>query len=340
MEEIKIDIFGRVQGVRFRHFVKEKADELKINGYVRNREDGSVSVIAQGDRVSLQKLLSEVQEGPKLSKIAGVSYIWQNPWVKYNDFIIALDKGLIEDQKSSFFNLGRNLLNLGDKIPKHIAIIPDGNRRWAQQKGLNSSDGHKKAAQYENLSALLEETERLGVKYLTLWLFSTENWKRTKKEIDFLFSLVLKFSKEFGKEAKRKGIRFRHIGRKDRIPKKVLDIFEKLEKDTRKFDRMNLQVCLDYGGRDEIARAINKIIKSGVNEIKEEDLANYLDSADIPDPELIIRTSGEHRMSGFMPFQSAYSEFYFTDVKFPDFGPKELRKAVEEFARRKRNFGK
>ena len=135
-------------------------------------------------------------------------------------------------------------------------------------------------------------------------------------------------------------VRIRHIGRKDRLPKNVVQELVKVEEATKDFDNINIQICLDYGGRDEIVRAINKILKSGVQEINEDDLINYLDSVGIPDPDLIIRTSGEKRTSGFMPFQSGYSELYFSDVHFPDFTPKELRKAVEEFSMRRRNFGK
>jgi len=227
-----------------------------------------------------------------------------------------------------------------NKVPRHIVIIPDGNRRWAKEKGLQIFAGHEKSANYKNLILLLEEAEKLGIKYVTLWLFSTENWKRSKREIDFLFNLIPKNFKKFKEYAIENKIRFRHLGRRDRIPKKVMEEFIEFEEATKEFDGINMQACLDYGGRDEIIRAVNKILKSGVSEIGEDELESYLDSAEIPDPDLIIRTSGEKRTSGFMPFQSAYSELYFTDVYFPDFTPKELRKAVEEFVNRKRSFGK
>ncbi|MGV8142637.1 MAG: polyprenyl diphosphate synthase [Candidatus Pacearchaeota archaeon] len=339
MEEIRIEIFGRVQGIRFRHFVKDKADELKLSGYVSNKPDGSVLVIAQGERKILNDFLAIIQKGSLLSKIESLAYNWRKSSKHYDSFEIFVDKPFIADQTSSFTNLGRQLFNLGRQTPKHIAIIPDGNRRWAKQKGYDEIEGHRKAGSYENLKMLLDEARKLGVLYFTIWAFSTENWKRSKREVEELFKLITSILERIEGDLVKDKIRFRHIGRRDRLPKKLLEIIERLEEVTKEFSLFNLQICLDYGGRDEIVRAINKAIKSGTSEVLEEELANYLDSAGIPDPDLIIRTSGEYRMSGFMPFQSTYSEFYFTDVHFPDFGPLQLKEAVESFTKRKRRFG-
>ncbi len=339
MGEIKIEVFGRVQGVRFRHFVKEKADKLKLNGYVNNKSDGSVIIIAQGNRQDLENFLSDIQKGSLLSKVEGVSYYWRKISKIHTSFDILTDKPFIADQTLSFTNLGKKLLGIGKDIPKHIAIIPDGNRRWAKQKGLDELEGHKRAGSYENIKSLLNEAKKLGAVYFTLWVFSTENWKRSKREVDELFKIIIELLERIESDLVKDKIRFRHIGRRDRLPKKLIEIIERLEEITKDFSSFNLQICLDYGGRDEIVRAINKAIKSGTSEVLEEELANYLDSVGIPDPDLIIRTSGEYRMSGFMPFQSAYSEFYFTDVHFPDFGPAQLKEAVESFKNRKRRFG-
>ncbi len=339
MEEIKIDVFGRVQGVRFRQFVKDKALEFRLAGCVSNRQDGSVSIIAQGERKKLEEFLSIVQRGSILSKIEGISYHWRKVSVVYSSFEIVVDKPFIADQKSSFTNLGKQLLGIGKDTPRHIAVIPDGNRRWAKQKGLDELEGHKKAGAYENLKSLLDEARKLGVLYFTIWAFSTENWKRSKREVEELFKVITGLLEQIEGDLVRDKIRFRHIGRRDRLPEKLTLIIEHLEDATKEFNSFNLQICLDYGGRDEIVRAINKAIKSGTTEVLEEELANYLDSAGVPDPDLIIRTSGEYRMSGFMPFQSTYSEFYFTDVHFPDFGPAQLREAVDSFTKRKRRFG-
>jgi len=251
-----------------------------------------------------------------------------------------LDKGFIEDQAMSFTNLGRNLLDTQKAVPRHICIIPDGNRRWAKERKLNIIEGHKASSSEQFIMALVNEGRRLGVKYLTFWGFSTENWNRDKKEVDDVLNLVLKVIKKFRGKFIEDKVRFRHLGRKDRLPKSLVFEIEKLEKDTLEFNDYNVQLCLDYGGRDELTRAVNKMISNGVKEVSEQELERYLDTEGIPDPDLIIRTSGEKRTSGFMPFQSSYAELYFTDVKFPDFGPEELRKAVEEFSRRKRNFGK
>ncbi len=229
---------------------------------------------------------------------------------------------------------------MNKKIPVHLVIIPDGNRRWAKSKGLIASEGHRRAGSYEHMRALFDEVRKMGIKYLSFWGFSTENWKRDKKENEEIFKLVLKAVEEWRKDALENKIRFRHIGRKDRLPKDILDEIDKLEKETRNFSDFNVQICLDYGGRDELIRAVNKIIKFKVSEVSEEKFSEFLDTSGLPEPDLIIRTSGEKRMSGFMPFQSAYSEMYFCDVHFPDFDACELRKAIEDFSKRKRTFGK
>lgn len=339
MKSIKIEIVGRVQGVRFRQFVKEKADKLGLKGFVSNKKTGEVLIFAQGKKRDLDEFLKFVQKGPILSKVKGISYFWNNEKRDYEDFEIKVDKGFIKDQKSSFVNLGKNLLKVKNKVPRHVAIIPDGNRRWAKSKGLSKIEGYRKSATHKNFVSLLQEAKDSGIKYLTFWLFSTDNWKRDSKELKELFDLITNSMKKFGKELVSKKIRFRHLGRKDRLPKKLVEVLIDLENKTKEFKEFNLQFCLDYGGRDEIVRALNKVLKSGVQELNEDDFASFLDSHEIPDPDLIIRTSGEYRISGFMPFQSAHSEFYFTNLHFPDFGAKQLREAIEEFISRRRRFG-
>ncbi len=337
--EIKIEAYGRVQGVRFRQFVKETADFLSLKGYVNNLIDGSVLIVAQGEENVLRDFLIKIQKGSTLSKVEGMSYHFRNQKNYFKNFEISIDKNFISDQKSSFVNLGKKILGIGKNVPNHIAIIPDGNRRWAKQKGLDELEGHRVGGAYERIKSLIDESQKIGVKYFTIWVFSTENWKRSQREIDSLFEIIGNLLSKIEENLIQNKIKFRHIGRKDRLPKKLIDVVEHMEELTKDFDKFNFQLCLDYGGRDEIVRAVNKALKNRSTEIVEEDLINYLDSYGIPDPDLIIRTSGEYRMSGFMPFQSAYSEFYFTDVHFPDFGPAQLREAVDSFDKRKRRFG-
>lgn len=341
MLELKIEITGRVQGVGFRQFVKRQADALKLKGYVRNRSDGSVIVVAQDSRKVLEQFLTNVQRGPAFSKVESVSYRWNaKPTVTYREFVIVVGSGsFIRDQGASFLNLSKKLLNIGTTVPKHVAIIVDGNRRWARERGLNPTEGHRKSASFENGFAIMQEAKKAGVKYMTLWAFSTENWKRDPREISELFSIAHGLIKQYIKKLPQYKIRFRHIGRKDRLPANLLTEIAKLEHITKDFRDFNLQICLDYGGRDEMSRAINKMLAAGVKEVKEEDIKHYLDSSDIPDPDLIIRTSGEQRISGFMPFQATYAELYFTPVYFPDFGVEEFQQALSEFSRRKRRFG-
>lgn len=339
MKELKIDVFGRVQGVGFRQFVKKTADALGLSGSVQNLPDGRVSVVAQGSRSRLLEFLTRVQRGSFLSKVAGMTYLWRESSKGYSDFVIAIDRPFISDQKASFTNLGKKLLHMDRAVPRHIAIIPDGNRRWAKERKLDPWEGHRIAASKEHLLSLFRTCKKLGVNYLSLWVFSTENWSRNKREVDELFSIFSDMLKTFREEFLKEEIRFRHLGRKDRLPLDLRNALDALEAETAHFSEYHIQLCIDYGGRDEITRAINKMISSGVREVNEEDISRYLDTEGIPDPDLIIRTSGEQRISGFMPYQGTYAEFYFCPVHFPDFGEGQLRESVEEFARRKRNFG-
>lgn len=227
-----------------------------------------------------------------------------------------------------------------NNIPQHIAIIPDGNRRWAKSKGLKASYGHVEGGNYEHLKNLISESRKLGVKYLSLWAFSTENWSRPEKEREILFKLISNSIDKFKKDALKDKIKLRFIGRRERLPKEMISKLLRLEKETKDFNNFTIVLCLDYGGRDEILRVVNKIIKSRIKRVDEKKFSKLLDTSGIPDVDLIIRTAGEKRTSGFMPFQSIYSELYFAEPCFPDFNRKELKKAIKDFEKRKRNFGK
>lgn len=340
-KELNIEIYGRVQGVGFRTSLAAIAKKIGIKGFVRNKEDGGVELIAQGEKKELEKLLDWINGNHILSDITGMSYHWGNAVNVFNDFVIETENGFVLDKAKGFLNLGKKLLYYKkiENKPLHVAIIPDGNRRWAREKGLDATFGHYKSGILDNLLELFDEAKKLGIKYFSVWAFSTENWKREEKEIEAIFSLVLRNIDKLKTIAHKDKIRFRHIGRKDRMPKELSNALTQLENETEKYNDFNVQLCLDYGGRDEIIRAINKLIKKEIKCINEENIENVLDTAGIPEPDLIIRTSGEKRLSGFMPFQSVYSELYFCDKHFPDFKAEDLRKAVEEFNRRNRRFG-
>ena len=228
-----------------------------------------------------------------------------------------------------------------DKTPKHLVVIPDGNSRWAKEKGLAATAGHVKAGAYENLYPLLDECKNLGIEYVSLWGFSTDNWKRDKKEVNKILNVIEKGLDRMMREAEKEKYKVRHLGKKDRLPKKMSEKLSKIEESTKENKGVCILLCIDYGGRDEIVRAVNKIMKEAghLGDIKENTFSNYLDTKGVPDPELIIRTGGEKRLSGFMPFQSVYSEIYFIDKYFPDFIRDDLREAVEWFKERKRRFG-
>ncbi len=224
-------------------------------------------------------------------------------------------------------------------VPEHVVIIPDGNRRWAKKHGLESIEGHKKGL--EAAMDVVRGSRDLGVKILTLWGFSTENWNRPTKEVGYLMRMYTWFFRKHLKELRREGVHFNWIGRRDRVPQRLKTILEKVESDTAKNSQYILNICIDYGGHDEIVRAFKKILKKGVpiSKINEETLAKNLDTAGQRDPDLLIRTSGEMRTSGIMPWQTTYTELFFSKLFFPDFSLVELKRAINDYARRQRRYG-
>lgn len=229
----------------------------------------------------------------------------------------------------------------GTIVPDHVAIILDGNGRWARSRGLPVTEGHKAGA--EALKKLIRASRDFGIHTLTVWGWSTENWKRPPAEKRKIFSIVKQTIHETLQEAKEEGVRFNHIGRKDRLPKDLMKSIKKAEVELKNNKKHILNVALDYGGRDEILRAVKKIVKDGISEDKiDEDLfASYLDTANqpYPYPDLFIRTSGEQRTSGYLPWQMVYTEFYFEPDHLPDFSPEKLKAAIVDFSRRRRRFG-
>lgn len=225
------------------------------------------------------------------------------------------------------------------RLPRHIAIIMDGNGRWATKRGLPRNMGHK--AGFENIKKIVEYIYNLGIKFVTFFTFSTENWKRPKKEIEGIFDLVrnhLNKGDEVQKFVDNK-IRIVSMGDITKLPEDLYNKLIEVEDKTKDFDKLTLNLAINYGGRDEILRAVNQAISVGERLESEEDFAKYLYSNGLPDPDFIIRTSGEKRISNFMLYQMAYSEFYFTKTYWPSFGKKELEKAIIDFQGRKRRFG-
>ena len=262
-----------------------------------------------------------------------------------------------------------------DKIPNHIAIIPDGNRRWAKQHGLPTIEGHRRGA--IRFKELAKAARSYGIHTLTAWGFSTENWGRDPSEVSYLMDLFIWLIKENEKDAHQDKVRVRHLGRKDRLPEKLLKEIERVENNTAKYDQFNFNLCIDYGGQDEIIRAVNKILNNKISEIEKnreiikkiqkneklledqqsltdknagninvlkltiDEFYNYLDTSGqkYPNPDLLIRTSGDMRTSGLMPFQMVYTEFYFEQSYLPDFTVEKLDAALGSFAARDRRFG-
>ncbi len=228
------------------------------------------------------------------------------------------------------------------KIPNHVAIILDGNGRWAKSKGMPRGYGHIKGC--ENLERICEVAKELGIKYLTVYAFSTENWKRSREEVEGLMKLFRNYLKKCIKLSKENQMRVKVIGDPSAFDADIQKSIVEVEEYSKQFDELHFQIALNYGSRDEITRAVNKMLEEQKNGIltapvTEETISSYLDTAGIPDPDLLIRTSGEQRLSNYLMWQLAYTEFYFTEVPWPDFNKEELVKAIEKFNKRDRRYG-
>lgn len=221
--------------------------------------------------------------------------------------------------------------------PKHIAIIMDGNGRWAAVRNLPRSAGHKEGAQA--VRRVIEAAPELGIEFVTLYAFSTENWSRPKEEIDTLMNLLEKTLDEYQKSAEKKNLRIWVSGEREPLPLKILQKIDKLVQSTAHHTRLTINLALNYGAQQEITRAVNLLLAQGKTQISAQDITAHLYQPLLPVPELIIRTSGEQRLSNFLLWQAAYSEFYFTPVLWPDFDKEELKKAVLEYQHRHRRFG-
>ena len=234
-------------------------------------------------------------------------------------------------------------METGRKIPQHIAIILDGNGRWAKAKGMPRNYGHTAGAR--NVETVCQAAHDLGVKYVTMYAFSTENWNRPEGEVEALMKLLESYLKNCIKTADKNNMRVRVIGDTTRLSERFQERIRELEAASAKNDGLNLQIAIKYGSRDEMTRAMRRMSedvaagKRKPEEITESVFEEYLDTAGIPDPDLLIRTSGELRLSNFLLWQLAYSEFYFTDVPWPDFHKEELERAIEAYNKRDRRFG-
>lgn len=229
------------------------------------------------------------------------------------------------------------------RVPTHVAIILDGNGRWAKAKGMPRNYGHTQGA--KNVEVICEEAWNMGIKYLTVYAFSTENWSRPEKEVTALMKLLRNYMKNCVKTAHKNHMRVRVIGDKSRLEEDIQRRIEELERETKDNDGLNFQIAINYGSRDEMLRAMRRMVRDAgegrllENQVTEELFSSYLDTGDIPDPDLLIRTGGEKRISNYLLWQIAYSELYFCDVPWPDFSKEELEKAVEDYNNRDRRFG-
>ena len=230
-----------------------------------------------------------------------------------------------------------------DNLPKHIAIIMDGNRRWAKKRNLPVALGHKEGA--KTLEKIVRYANKIGIKYITVYAFSTENWKRTEEEVNSLMTLFQNYLDDYSKRADSENIKVKIIGSRENLSNKMIDKIEKCMERTKNNTGITFNIALNYGGRDEIVAAVKEIAqKVKQNEIEIKDITEELISSNLytkgqPDPDLLIRTSGELRLSNFLPWQLVYSEFLFLDKYWPDFSEKDLDEAIEVYQKRNRKFG-
>ena len=229
------------------------------------------------------------------------------------------------------------------KIPNHVAIILDGNGRWAKAKGMPRTYGHVKGC--ANLETICDDVKDLGIKYLTVYAFSTENWKRSRDEVEALMKLFRSYLKKCVKIAERNKMRVKIIGDTSVFDEVIRERIHYLEEVSKDYDELYFQIALNYGSRDEITRGMRRMAQDAAEgklipaQITEETIEGYLDTAGVPDPDLLIRTSGELRLSNFLLWQLAYTEFYFTEVPWPDFDKHELIRAIEKYNQRDRRYG-
>ncbi|MBR1599025.1 MAG: isoprenyl transferase [Lachnospiraceae bacterium] len=228
-------------------------------------------------------------------------------------------------------------------VPKHVAIILDGNGRWAKKRNMPRNYGHVQGS--KTVEQIIEDGYNMGIEYITVYAFSTENWKRSKDEVDALMKLLAKYLIDCIERSTKNNMKVRVIGDKTGLDKKLADKINELEEATKNATGLKFTIAINYGGRDEIRRAVKSIaldVKAGTvspDDITEELINDRLDTAGLPDPDLLIRTSGEERLSNFLPWQLAYTEFYFTDVLWPDFSKEDLLTAIRYYNGRERRFG-
>jgi undecaprenyl diphosphate synthase len=225
------------------------------------------------------------------------------------------------------------------QVPTHVAIIADGNRRWARERGLAPTEGHRAA--YEQVFDLAEHVADRGVKYMTFFAFSTENWKRAKVEVDFLLGLLDRFVSGEVERLNEKGFRIRFFGSREGLSVKLAAALDQVQTRTADNTRATINICFNYGGRTDLVEAVQAIVREGVvaEVIDEAMISEHLSSHGTPPPDLVIRTSGEQRLSNFLIWEAAYAELIFVERKWPEFGPADIDEALAEFARRQRRFG-
>lgn len=315
-------------------------EEVGIDQSVSFTKTGGFNYFAE-DKKQCENEYCTVLLGEYDGKIkTNKNVVYEYQWIKKEDFLKDINNNSKKYTPWAVLasEIIKDSLKKEPKMPIHIAFIMDGNRRWARSKKLPLMIGHDRG--YRRIETIVNHAIKLGIGCVSFWAFSTENWNRDKKEVEYLMKIFKNFFKSsMINRLKKKNIRIRTMGDVSKFPYDIPENIRKIEKDTENNTSIIVNIGLNYGGRDEILRAVNKMIKKK-KPIDEKTFSKYLDTKDLPDPELIVRTGGEQRLSGFLPWQGVYSELYFTKVFWPDFDEKEFNKAIEDFKARERRFGK
>lgn len=341
-----IKIYWRVQWIWFRKLVKQYCNKHKILWQIKNHSKWHCQTILYCDDNDITNFKLWLRTNPSLSiinniiekenKIKNIKINSQFTIYKKHNFI--LDKLIAFKNLLNYFCKRNINLNHIRQIPNHIIIIPDWNRRRARKKWLEGIQWHNIAINNNRIEKLYNAATQLWVKHISLWGFSTENWKRSKKEVDSLMNIFNQIADELKITCIKNKIWFHHIGRKTKLPKELIKKFNELEKATSKFINTSINLFIDYGWREEIIHTINNILKEKINKISEKDFSTHLYTKALPDPDIIIRTSNEKRLSGIVPFQGIYSELFFIKKNFPAFKWNDLKKIIYKFGKRKRRF--
>jgi len=338
IECMEIKICSSVKNTSFKKEIVHKATELGITGFISTEEEHTSFIHAEGFAQALQNLLSWVSKGAHTSNDRQLTVTWENPTKVYEKFAIAKymipSVNIPGSPQSTELEKETNIPKAFSP-PKHVALIPRGSYIWAKLRHLDQSKGYQVTAQA--LSGLIPTLQELKIKYFSVIIFSSLSWKLPTKEVRNLLDLIYRWIDSFQPILNKNKIKFTTIGRKDRLPAKLVELIKKIENNTKNNKKMNIVFAIDYSGRDEILRCINTLIDKKLPRVDEKSFSTALDTSGIPDPEIIITTAGKLSLDDFLPWQSIKSMIYSSSKYFPDFTPEDLKEILVKYFKRTKN---